>query len=75
MAETRSCPICKRPAPDTGAERKQPFCSKRCADIDLLRWLNGVYAIPAGAMDDADDSELPDAEAGGTVPPESEVRH
>jgi uncharacterized protein len=36
------CPICGKPT----AEATRPFCSKRCADIDLSRWLKGVYAIP-----------------------------
>jgi uncharacterized protein len=36
------CPICGRP-PLTGSE---PFCSKRCADEDLRRWLGGEYRIP-----------------------------
>lgn len=39
----RHCPICGKPA----EEKVRPFCSKRCADLDLSRWLNGVYAIPA----------------------------
>jgi endogenous inhibitor of DNA gyrase (YacG/DUF329 family) len=38
-----ACPICKKP---TVAEYR-PFCSKRCADIDLGRWLGGSYAIPS----------------------------
>ena len=43
-----ACPICERPTvPDY-----RPFCSRRCADIDLSRWLRGTYAIP-----DASDSE------------------
>jgi endogenous inhibitor of DNA gyrase (YacG/DUF329 family) len=37
------CPVCSKPATD----RYRPFCSKRCADIDLHRWLSGSYAIPA----------------------------
>lgn len=38
-----ACPVCgKAPVPDYA-----PFCSKRCADIDLHRWLTGSYAIPA----------------------------
>ncbi len=46
----RKCPICGRPA-----EREyDPFCSKRCADVDLNRWLKGVYVIP-GRQDDAED--------------------
>ena len=39
----RPCPICGKPA----APAARPFCSKRCADIDLYRWLGGVYAVPA----------------------------
>ena len=45
------CPICGRPAePDT-----RPFCSKRCRDIDLARWLDGAYAVPA--VDTQEDEE------------------
>ena len=36
-----NCPICKKPSD----EAAKPFCSKRCADIDLGRWLKGSYAI------------------------------
>jgi len=36
------CPTCGKPA----AEEFKPFCSKRCADIDLNRWLKGGYIIP-----------------------------
>ena len=45
----------------------RPFCSKRCADIDLGRWFQGAYAIPA--VDAADDSII-DAElaASGELP-------
>jgi len=38
-----TCTICKRVLKD-GAYK--PFCSKRCSDVDLGRWLNGSYAIP-----------------------------
>ena len=37
------CPICGRPTEDA----YRPFCSRRCADVDLSRWLSGAYAIPA----------------------------
>lgn len=37
------CPICNTPR----KEVYRPFCSKRCADIDLNRWLTGQYAVPA----------------------------
>ena len=36
------CPICGRPT----AAACRPFCSPRCADVDLARWLSGGYAIP-----------------------------
>lgn len=42
-SEGRRCPICGKPA----AHEVRPFCSKRCADVDLHRWLGGAYAIPA----------------------------
>lgn len=37
-----SCPIC---AKESDAKYR-PFCSRRCADVDLGRWLKGTYAIP-----------------------------
>lgn len=43
----KGCPICGEPAD----ERYRPFCSKRCADIDLGRWLTGQYRIPALPVD------------------------
>jgi endogenous inhibitor of DNA gyrase (YacG/DUF329 family) len=46
-----TCPICKRP---TVAEHR-PFCSKRCADVDLGKWLSGSYAIPSADPLDGDD--------------------
>lgn len=46
-----SCPVCKASAVDA----YRPFCSKRCADVDLHRWLSGGYAIPAVEADDIAD--------------------
>jgi endogenous inhibitor of DNA gyrase (YacG/DUF329 family) len=47
MSEAK-CPICGKPAkPDA-----RPFCSRRCADVDLQRWLSGRYAIPAVEADE-----------------------
>lgn len=48
------CPICNKPAQLT----TRPFCSKRCADVDLSRWLGGVYAIPAAPPMEGDEDEL-----------------
>lgn len=39
----KPCPICGKPAVD----KFRPFCSRRCADVDLNRWLTGTYVIPA----------------------------
>jgi endogenous inhibitor of DNA gyrase (YacG/DUF329 family) len=52
-----SCPICKKqPEP-----KYRPFCSKRCADIDLGKWLTGSYTIPASETDDEDSIPSPSA--------------
>lgn len=48
LRPTRPCPVCKRPS----SQQYHPFCSARCADIDLNRWLSGAYAIPAEPADD-----------------------
>ena len=53
------CPLCGKP---TDAAFK-PFCSKRCADIDLNRWLSGVYAVPVKETDDEDSERLKDDDA------------
>ncbi|PWR18673.1 DNA gyrase inhibitor YacG [Zavarzinia compransoris] len=47
----RPCPICQRPA----AEKYRPFCSARCADIDLHRWLGGAYTIPVVETDPSEE--------------------
>jgi hypothetical protein len=41
--EARKCALCGKPQDATF----KPFCSKRCADVDLSRWLKGNYTIPA----------------------------
>ena len=52
-----TCPICGKPtAPDY-----RPFCSRRCADVDLGRWLTEGYRIPAEGVDEAKD--LPEDDA------------
>ena len=45
------CPICTQPS----EQRWRPFCSRRCADVDLHRWLSGNYAIPASETDKEED--------------------
>lgn len=49
-----SCPICGRPTDPA----LRPFCSHRCADVDLGRWLGGVYRVEsAETLDESDDGE------------------
>ena len=51
------CPICGKPT----EQAFSPFCSKRCADIDLNRWLSGVYAVPVKEDEDEDGERPVDA--------------
>jgi uncharacterized protein len=46
-----ACPICGKPA----EALFKPFCSKRCADVDLNRWLSGVYAVPVTEDEEEDE--------------------
>lgn len=41
-----SCPLCGNPT----TQPYRPFCSRRCADIDLGRWLKGGYAVPGESV-------------------------
>lgn len=52
------CPICHRP---TEASYR-PFCSRRCADVDLGRWLTGAYALPDSAEDQSETAPAPPAD-------------
>ncbi|GJL90768.1 DNA gyrase inhibitor YacG [Hyphococcus sp.] len=54
-----ACPICNKPPTAEYA----PFCCKRCADIDLHRWLSGSYAIPATDEDSDEPGVEPDEPA------------
>lgn len=55
MSETKTtrrptsprCPICNEPTSPV----YRPFCSRRCADLDLGRWMTGAYAVPAEEED------------------------
>lgn len=55
----KACPICGKPV----KLETRPFCSKRCADIDLGRWLGEVYRIPAEEPPDGLEAEEPRPEA------------
>ena len=61
LRPTRPCPICGKPS----SQPFHPFCSARCADIDLNRWLSGAYVIPT-RDDEEDGAEKP-------VPPDADA--
>ncbi|WP_413771096.1 DNA gyrase inhibitor YacG [Lichenihabitans sp. PAMC28606] len=52
----KACVICGKPV----VPAHDPFCSTRCLDVDLNRWLGGVYAVPATDDPDEDESSSPD---------------
>jgi len=49
-AAAKKCPICGKPA----NEASKPFCSERCRDVDLNRWLSGSYVVPGKPEADED---------------------
>jgi uncharacterized protein len=53
-----ACPICGKPA----VQKYRPFCGKRCADVDLNRWLNAAYVVPG--KDEEDEDGVPRSEGG-----------
>lgn len=55
---TSACPICGKPP----TSKYRPFCSGRCADVDLNRWLTDAYAYPAEADEEVEPSAPPDEE-------------
>jgi endogenous inhibitor of DNA gyrase (YacG/DUF329 family) len=56
----RRCPICGKPA----VAEFRAFCSRRCADVDLNRWLSGVYVVP-GKPDEEEEDGGPAPEGEG----------
>lgn len=59
-----TCPICQREA----AEKFRPFCSKRCSEVDLGRWLTGAYAVAATELEQDDTSSQGDDSPTATRP-------
>jgi endogenous inhibitor of DNA gyrase (YacG/DUF329 family) len=53
LRPTRPCPICGKPS----ARTYYPFCSERCGDVDLNRWLSGSYSIPGSQEEDSTDRQ------------------
>ena len=59
---TSTCPICKKPV----VAQFRPFCSRRCTDVDLNRWLTGAYVVQGQADEDEDglgEASAPDGAA------------
>jgi uncharacterized protein len=54
----KTCPICGKPA----VEMFRPFCSRRCSDVDLNRWLSRVYAVPVTEDEEEDERRDVDGE-------------
>jgi endogenous inhibitor of DNA gyrase (YacG/DUF329 family) len=54
MSAKWKCPICKKPA----IVEFKPFCSERCKNVDLGRWLKGSYVLPGRP----EDNQAPDPE-------------
>ncbi|SER75646.1 hypothetical protein SAMN04490244_102436 [Tranquillimonas rosea] len=50
-----TCPICAKDADP----KYRPFCSRRCADIDLGKWLSGAYSVPAGEDEEWNEDSVP----------------
>ena len=59
-AQRPKCPICGKPM----VAAFRPFCSKRCAAVDLHRWFSGVYAVPVTEDEEEDERR----EDGGEAP-------
>ena len=54
LRSKRACPECGKPS----ARDTYPFCSVRCKEVDLNRWLSGSYVIPS--RDDEEDDDKPE---------------
>jgi endogenous inhibitor of DNA gyrase (YacG/DUF329 family) len=52
-ATAPACPVCGKPRDP----QHRPFCSQRCADVDLARWFRGDYAIPGEPVEDSEDDK------------------
>jgi endogenous inhibitor of DNA gyrase (YacG/DUF329 family) len=58
VIKTHKCPICHKLF---AGDAYLPFCSKRCADVDLGRWFNGSYAVASEDLDELEVEELSEA--------------
>lgn len=58
VIKTHQCPICHKLY---GDDKYAPFCSKRCADVDLGRWFGEQYAVASEDLDEVEVEELSEA--------------
>jgi uncharacterized protein len=63
------CPICDRPAPPRTENASFPFCSPRCKQVELGKWLKEEYRVPTSATED---DEGLDPSSTGELPPSKE---
>ncbi|WP_083097750.1 DNA gyrase inhibitor YacG [Pseudophaeobacter leonis] len=66
-----SCPICGAATEHT----HRPFCSKRCADIDLAKWMNGSYAVPSSDPEDIENALEEAEQAAAKAASPTSTRH
>jgi endogenous inhibitor of DNA gyrase (YacG/DUF329 family) len=69
MAAMARCPICKKNARPRTENPAYPFCSPRCKQVDLGKWLNEEYRVPAEESSSSDDDA-----SNGNGAPHSEPR-
>jgi endogenous inhibitor of DNA gyrase (YacG/DUF329 family) len=62
-AKAGACPVCGQPT----TAKLAPFCSARCSNADLGRWLTGSYAIPSTGVDDDEDGDDSHAARGAST--------
>ena len=55
----RKCPVCERPVEPRAANPSFPFCSPRCRQVDLGRWLGEEYRLADRHVEDQEDEQKP----------------
>ena len=63
------CPICKKPSAPRAENASFPFCSTRCRQVDLGKWLGEEYRVPDRAEEDAEDERPTMEPLEGDEPP------
>jgi endogenous inhibitor of DNA gyrase (YacG/DUF329 family) len=58
------CPSCRKEVAPRATNRAFPFCSMRCRQVDLGKWLGEEYRVPERALEEREDERAPDPERG-----------